>query len=107
MLPWCAGALVAAILIALGCAGAEPRGLAPAARQAGAAPSLQRACELADRRCARCHPIDRVLTAHVSGPEDWSSYVRRMRLTPGSGISKSEEPVIVRCLVQHSFGDRQ
>ena len=105
-----AGALLTAAMIgpllmwSPSCAGAEPRDLTSAARQSGAAPSLERACQLADRRCSRCHPIDRVLLAGVDDPSDWSDYVRRMRLTPGSGIKAGEEPVIVRCLVEHSFG---
>jgi hypothetical protein len=106
----CAGAVLAAALIGSlvagspGCAGSEPRDLTSAARQSGAAPALQRACQLADRRCSRCHPIDRVMVAGVREPSEWSDYVRRMRLTPGSGITAREEPVIVRCLVQRSFG---
>jgi cytochrome c5 len=101
-----AGLLAAAISWAAACAGTEPRDLSSAARQAGAAPSLQRACELADRRCSRCHPIERVLIAGVHEPADWENYVHRMRLTPGSGITAREEPAIVRCLVQHSFGEQ-
>jgi hypothetical protein len=90
-----------------GCAGAEPRDLSSAARQSGAPPALQRACQLADRRCSRCHPIDRVMVAGVLQPADWSDYVRRMRLTPGSGITAREEPVIIRCLVvQRSSGEQ-
>lgn len=104
--------LAAAVLVSLmawspGCAGAEPRDLTSAARQSGAAPALQRACQLADRRCSRCHPIDRVMIAGVREPSDWSDYVRRMRLTPGSGISAREEPVILRCLVTRSFGSQE
>jgi hypothetical protein len=101
---WGCALAAAALWAAQACAGAEPRGLAPAARQAGATPSLQRACVLADRRCSRCHPIERVLVAHVSEPAEWSDYVHRMRLTPGSGISAREEPIILRCLLEHSFG---
>ena len=96
--------LVAAISLGAGCGGSEPPDLSSAARQAGANASLQRACQLADRRCSRCHPIERVLVAGVREPADWENYVHRMRLTPGSGITAREEPAIVRCLVQHSFG---
>ena len=108
------GAFVAAALLgpliaawSPGCAGTEPRDLSSAALQSGATPSVQRACQLADRRCSRCHPIDRVLVAGVREPADWRDYVRRMRLTPGSGITAGEEPVIVRCLVQRSFGRQE
>jgi hypothetical protein len=103
-------ALVAAVLAfawAPSCAGSSgPDDLTGAARRAGATPSIERACRLADRRCTLCHPIERVLFARVDEPSDWSDYVRRMRLTPGSGISPNEEPIIVRCLVEHSFGRR-
>ena len=101
---WGCALTAAALLAVQACAGSEPRGLAPAARQAGADPSMQRACRLADRRCSRCHPIDRVLFAHVTEPAEWADYVHRMRLTPGSGISAREEPIILRCLLEHSFG---
>jgi hypothetical protein len=105
-----ARAALAAALLAFAwvpsCAGSGPGDLTTAARRAGAPPPLERACRLADRRCTRCHPIDRVLVAPVDEPSDWTDYVRRMRLTPGSGISPGEEPIIVRCLVEHSFGRR-
>jgi len=108
---WSAGGALVAVAIlagpyASGCASSDPRDLSSAARQSGASPSLERACRLADRRCSRCHPIEVVLVAGVHEPADWSNYVRRMRLTPGSGIAAGEEPVIVRCLVEHSFGAR-
>lgn len=109
----CAGAVLAAAMLGSlvaaspGCAGSEPRDLTSAARQSGAVPALQRACQLADRRCSRCHPIDRVMMAGVREASEWSDYVRRMRLTPGSGITAREEPVIVRCLVQRSFGRQE
>lgn len=99
-----AAVMIAALSLAAGCGGQEPRDLSGAARLAGADVSLQKACQLADRRCSHCHPIDRVLVAGVREPADWENYVHRMRLTPGSGITAREEPAIVRCLVQHSFG---
>ena len=61
-------------------------------------------CAIAERRCSRCHPLDRITNTRVTSPGGWQSYVRRMRLTPGSGIPMSEEPAIVRCLVFRSFG---
>jgi hypothetical protein len=99
-----AAVMIAALSWAAGCGGTEPRDLSSAARQSGADVSLQKACQLADRRCSHCHPIDRVLVAGVREPADWENYVHRMRLTPGSGINAREEPAIVRCLVTHSFG---
>jgi hypothetical protein len=99
-----AGAVLAALLLGALACGGEPRGLGVFARKGGVDRSLERACTLTERRCSRCHPIDRVLAAEVSDPGDWEAYVRRMRRTPGSGILAEEEPVIVRCLVHHSFG---
>lgn len=88
-------------LIAAGC---EPRGFGVVAGERGADRGLARACQLAEKRCSRCHPLDRVLEARVSDPADWEAYVSRMRRTPGSGIRFGEEPILVRCLVHHSFG---
>lgn len=86
-----------------GC-GAEPRGFDVKPGVGGADQSLARACRLAEQRCSRCHPLDRVLDAHVADAVDWENYVSRMRRTPGSGIREDEEEVLVRCLVHHSFG---
>ena len=70
-----------------------------------AAPAALRAdCAIAERRCSRCHPLDRITNTRVASPSGWQTYVRRMRLTPGSGIPVSQEPAIVRCLVFGSFG---
>ena len=65
---------------------------------------LRTECSIAERRCSRCHPLDRIVDARVASPAGWQSYVRRMRLTPGSGIPVTDEPAIVRCLVFGSFG---
>ena len=108
-----AGALMAAALVAVGLVtgelatggcGSESRGFGVVPGKGGADQSLARACRLTERRCTRCHPIDRVLDAHVSDPADWELYVSRMRRTPGSGIRADEEAILVRCLVHHSFG---
>lgn len=66
--------------------------------------ALRTECATAERRCSRCHPLDRVTNTRVASPAGWQTYVRRMRLTPGSGIPLAEEPAIVRCLVFGSFG---
>ncbi len=70
-----------------------------------AAPAALRIdCAIAERRCSRCHPLDRITNTRVASPAGWQSHVRRMRLTPGSGIPSYEEPGIVRCLVFRTFG---
>jgi hypothetical protein len=67
-------------------------------------PDVAEACDLAARRCSRCHPIERLLLAHVASPSHWTWYVERMRHQPESGITEGEGRIIVRCLVFHSFG---
>ena len=65
---------------------------------------IRMGCALAESRCTRCHPIDRVLNARVISPAHWEAYVHRMRLQPQSGIMPDEESPILRCLVYRSFG---
>jgi hypothetical protein len=67
-------------------------------------PEIADACDLASRRCSRCHPLERLLLAHVATPGNWVWYVDRMRHQPESGITEPEGRVIVRCLVFRSFG---
>ena len=68
--------------------------------------SVVAGCELAQRRCSRCHTLDRVRSLAVEAPAQWQAYVRRMRLVPASGIAAVEERPIVECLVFRSFGFR-
>ena len=68
-------------------------------------PEVRASCDLAAHRCSRCHPLERLALARVSGPMHWRMYVDRMRVQPGSGISPEEGQTIVRCLVFRSFGE--
>ena len=77
------------------CAG-EPRGLLTGAPTP--TPDIAQACELATRRCSRCHPIERVMMSRGIGPARWEMYVEQMRLKPSSGISPAEAATIFRCL---------
>lgn len=77
-----------------------PRIVAPT----GATPDIEAACRLAEARCSRCHPVDRILFARVDSPQHWEWYVARMRRQPQSGISELDAHDIVRCLVARSFG---
>jgi len=61
-------------------------------------PEVQEACALATRRCARCHPIDRVIVSRGIGVDRWAMYVEQMRLKPSSGISPAEAAIIFKCL---------
>ena len=98
--------LALSLVAALSCASDERRASAslllpdPVAAPA----ALRTDCSVAERRCSRCHPLDRITNTRVAAPSGWQSYVRRMRLTPGSGIPRADEPAIVRCLVFGSFG---
>ena len=83
----------------VGCGGGTTSQLDPGP---SAAPTLRASCELATHRCSRCHPIERVLVTTVRDRHAWESYVERMRLMPGSGISIEDAPRITNCLVRWS-----
>ena len=87
-------ALVALVLTA-SCADA-PRGILSGAPNPP--PEVEQACALATAKCARCHPIDRVVVSRGIGPGRWQMYVEQMRLKPSSGISLRDADVIFQCL---------
>ena len=99
-------AALVVVLVGFGaCAGERDLGRRLLLSEPASAPSdIPAACELAARRCSRCHPLDRLVQARVTSPGHWGTYVRRMRLTPGSGIPVTDEHAITRCLVFRSFG---
>jgi hypothetical protein len=88
------GAVVCAALLA-GCADTS-RGLLSGT--SNAPPEIQQACALASTKCARCHPIDRVVMSRGIGAGRWQMYVDQMRLKPSSSISPADAAVIFRCL---------
>jgi hypothetical protein len=90
--------VIALLVVAVGCT-TEANPLVESPHGEPIPPEVASACELANQRCSHCHPIDRVLRAHISEPSDWRRYVHRMRLMPASGIPPREEPIITRCLV--------
>jgi len=61
-------------------------------------PDVEQACALASTKCARCHPIDRVVVSRGIGAGRWQMYIEQMRLKPSSGISVRDADVIFRCL---------
>ncbi|MBC7976052.1 MAG: hypothetical protein H7138_13855 [Myxococcales bacterium] len=61
-------------------------------------PDIREACALATTKCARCHPIDRVVVSRGIGVGRWAMYVEQMRLKPSSSISPEDASVILRCL---------
>ena len=86
-------ALLAALLAA--CAD-TPRSLLTGAPNPP--PDVEQACALASTKCARCHPIDRVVVSRGIGVGRWQMYIEQMRLKPSSGISVRDADVIFRCL---------
>lgn len=91
--------LLAIALIALTACGADP----PRALLTGTSPSpppgdVAQACALASTKCARCHPIDRVVVSRGIGMGRWQMTVEQMRLKPSSSISPDDANVILRCL---------
>lgn len=82
-------------LIAASCADA-PRGLLSGTP--APPPEVADACAVATTKCARCHPIDRVVVSRGIGMGRWQMYVEQMRLKPSSGISVHDAATIVRCL---------
>jgi len=61
-------------------------------------PEVEQACALTTTKCARCHPIDRVVVSRGIGIGRWQMYVEQMRLKPSSAISVDDASVILRCL---------
>lgn len=68
---------------------------------------IREACTVTAKKCTRCHSIDRVLVAQVTSPNQWESYVGRMRRMTASGITAEDAPRIVECLVYRSFGQEE
>src|SRR5215471_10273384 len=58
---------------------------------------LNLAGDLMQKRCAKCHNLDRVVGARKDAP-GWAATVDRMRALPGSGISESEAQAILSYL---------
>jgi hypothetical protein len=50
------------------------------------------------QRCSKCHSLSRPLNSGIDDDEYWIRYVARMRLQPGSGISRDDVAVILRFL---------
>ena len=59
---------------------------------------LQASEALMQRRCSRCHNLDRVVGAKKDA-RGWLATVDRMRGLPGSGISESDEKIILSYLL--------
>src|SRR6266704_3927831 len=64
----------------------------------GAKIDLQSSEALTQKRCSRCHNLDRVVGAKKDA-RGWLATVDRMRGLPGSGISESDEKIILSYLL--------
>ena len=53
-------------------------------------------------RCSKCHSLSRPLQSGITDDRHWASYIARMRLQPGSGITADDTPKILRFLSFHS-----
>jgi ferredoxin-NADP reductase/mono/diheme cytochrome c family protein len=62
---------------------------------------LQSSEELMQKRCARCHNLDRVVGARKDA-RGWLATVNRMRGLPGSGISEPDARVILSYLISEN-----
>lgn len=60
--------------------------------------SMRADYDLFAQRCSKCHSLARPLSANITDDEQWVLYVNRMRLQPGSGISRSDQEGILRFL---------
>ena len=78
---------------------ATVKNISPQAIDMGVAKlDLQASEALMQRRCSRCHNLDRVVGAKKDA-RGWLATVDRMRGLPGSGISESDEKIILSYLL--------
>jgi glycine betaine monooxygenase B len=60
--------------------------------------------ELMQKRCARCHNLDRVVGARKDA-RGWLATINRMRALPGSGISEPDARIILSYLISENSID--
>lgn len=72
----------------------------------GYPPEMQARYSLFERRCTRCHELERPLNADVS-EGGWQRYVRRMARHPAAGISAAEQREIATFLEYHAQRQRE
>src|SRR5260370_3960559 len=65
---------------------------------------MQASEELMQRRCSRCHTLDRVIGARKDA-RGWLATVDRMRTLPASGISERDKTVILSYLLSENSID--
>jgi hypothetical protein len=64
-------------------------------------PDMQTRYDLFEKRCTRCHELERPLNAQV-GAGGWPKYVRRMARHPAAGIPAEEQREIALFLEYHA-----
>jgi ferredoxin-NADP reductase len=62
---------------------------------------LNQASDLMQKRCSKCHNLDRVVGARKDA-QGWATTVDRMRALPGSGISEEEAQTILSYLASQN-----
>jgi len=62
---------------------------------------LNQASDLMQKRCAKCHNLDRVVGARKAA-QGWLATVSRMRSMPGAGISETDAQTIVSWLASQN-----
>jgi mono/diheme cytochrome c family protein len=65
---------------------------------------LESAEALTQKRCSRCHALDRVLGARKDA-RGWLGTIDRMRALPGSGISEPDAKIILSYLISEASID--
>jgi ferredoxin-NADP reductase len=65
---------------------------------------MQSSESLMQRRCSRCHTLDRVLGARKDA-RAWLGTINRMRALPGSGISEPDATIILSYLISEDSID--
>jgi ferredoxin-NADP reductase len=70
----------------------------------GARIDLESAEALTQKRCSRCHALDRVLGARKDA-RGWLGTIDRMRALPGSGISEPDAKIILSYLISEASID--
>ena len=73
----------------------------PSARAEPVAIDLNQASDLMQKRCSKCHNLDRVVGARKDAP-GWMRTVERMRALPEADISEAEAQMIVSYLVSQN-----
>lgn len=86
-----------AVMLLAACASQDGLILIPSSETMRTAPSVREACRMTEQKCSRCHDLERIKLAHHA-LVDWPSYVEKMRLQPGSGITVDDKPMILTCL---------